>query len=213
MKKIIEKQTCHFLVQRAVYWEEQKTLIIADIHLGKATTFRKAGIFIPEGSMESDLENLFSLIIEWKPSRCIVVGDLIHAMAGLTEQVQIRFAEWLQKVPCEFHLVIGNHDKGLLKNFPEYWSFQVHLDSFLLEPFYFCHIPMLKDSWFVWSGHIHPKIELKNRHDRVVLRCFQIFPKLGILPAFSELVGGTFVKRGYNCEIFAIAETSIIKLT
>ncbi|WP_075883856.1 ligase-associated DNA damage response endonuclease PdeM [Candidatus Protochlamydia sp. W-9] len=212
MKCLIENQTCHFLPQRGVYWEEQKTLIIADVHLGKATTFRKAGILIPDGSMEADLRQLNLLIQNLQPDRCIVVGDLIHATSGLSEYVQNTFTDWLKMLPCDLHLVMGNHDKNLVKYLPKTWSFHIHANHFLMEPFYFCHIPCLQEPWFVWSGHLHPKIELKSRHDRLSLHCFQIFPKLGILPAFSEFVGGSFVKKDSNCNIFGIVDSSVIKL-
>jgi DNA ligase-associated metallophosphoesterase len=212
MKQRIREQTCHLLPQRAIFWEEQQILILSDIHIGKATTFRKAGLFIPDGNMEDDLLKISKLLNEFKPKKCIIVGDLIHAKSGLSQEVKQLFSDWIHNANTEIHLIMGNHDVSLAKNLPEEWPLHLHIESLLIEPFYFSHFPILHEKWFVWSGHLHPKIELKSKNDRVVLRCFQIFPHLGILPAFSSFVGGTYIKKEKNCAVFGIADSFIIEL-
>lgn len=212
MKVVIKNQTCHLLAAHAVFWEERKTLIIADIHIGKAAVFRKHGIPIPEGNMADDLYNIARLIKELQVEVCIIVGDLIHAKSGLTTEIRSVFANWLQEIKCEVHLVMGNHDRGLAKALPNDWRLYLHQEFLLMEPFYFSHYPMKHPNWFVWSGHIHPKIEVKNGHDKLILRCFQIFPNLGILPAFSSFVGGSFVKKDPKCQIYAIAGSTLLQL-
>ncbi len=212
MKLTIRNQACHLLSEKAVYWEERKTLIIADIHIGKGTVFRKAGIPIPQGIMDDDLMNLTRLLHHFKAEKCIIVGDLIHAKSGISEDVKKKFSEWLHSMECEFHLVLGNHDYALLKSSPEEWPLNIHKKELLIEPFYFSHVPMHHEEWFVWSGHLHPKVEIKNRYDRVVLRCFQIFSNLAIIPAFGFFVGGTMVRKSKDCKIYAIADDTVIEI-
>jgi len=212
MKITIREQTCHLLAEKAVFWEEKKILIVADIHIGKATVFRKQGIAIPEGNMQQDLIHLKELIQTTGAEKCIVAGDLIHAKSGLSDSVKLLFSKWLHEVKCEIHLVLGNHDYSLAKTLPKEWTLYLHTESLLIEPFYFSHFPMHHHQWFVWSGHLHPKIEIKNRHDRLVLRCFQIFSDLGILPAFGSFVGGAFVKKCESCQIFAIVNANVIRI-
>lgn len=212
MKLTLKEQTCHLLPERAVFWEEKKILILADIHFGKATSFRKQGIPIPEGNMEEDLMKMQSLIHKMKPESCIIVGDLIHAQKGLSKDVQDLFSEWLKNIPCEMHLILGNHDRSLAKSLPQNWFLHVHEKSLLIDPFYFCHFPEIHEPWFVWSGHLHPKIELKDHRDRLLLHCFQIYPNLGILPAFSSFVGGTYIKKSKEYSIYVIADTSVMQV-
>lgn len=213
MKLTICQQTCHLLPQNAVFWEDKKALIIADLHIGKGTVFRKAGIPIPQGIMQDDLSLIARLIHDWKANICVIVGDLIHAPAGLSPDIQTKFGDWLQSLPCDVHLVIGNHDAALLKNLPKEWSLlHIHQEGLLLEPFYFSHIPKKQTPWFVWSGHIHPKIQIKNGYDRLVLRCFQVFSDLAILPAFGFFVGGALVKKQAGCKIYAIADSQVIEI-
>lgn len=212
MKLSIRNQICHLLPEKAVFWEEQKAVILADVHIGKGTVFRKAGIPIPQGIMEDDLKQLSELLNRFKAEKCIIVGDLIHAKSGISEDVKKRFSEWLLKMPCPVHLVLGNHDYALLENLPAEWQLQIHKYSLLLEPFYFSHAPMHHEEWFVWAGHLHPKVEIKSTYDRLVLRCFQIFSDLAIIPAFGFFVGGSFVRKNKNCKIYAIADESIIEI-
>jgi DNA ligase-associated metallophosphoesterase len=212
MKLTLRHQTIHLLPQKAAYWEEQKTLIIADIHIGKGSLFRKAGIPIPSGIMEDDLLNMTNLIDRTQARKCIIVGDLIHAPKGLTHAVISQFAAWLQNTPCEIHLIFGNHDRALIKNLPPEWDLHTHKDALLLEPFYFSHHPLRHETFFVFSGHIHPKIEISNKHDRLVLRCFQIFKDQAILPAFGFFTGGVLVKKSKVCKVYAIADDTVVEV-
>lgn len=212
MKLRICDQNCHLLPEKAVFWEEHKTLIIADLHLGKGTVFRKAGIPIPEGIMDDDLLKLTHLLNRLNAEKCIIVGDLIHAESGLSAEVKRKFSKWLQNTPCAIHLVLGNHDRALLKNLPLEWHLQVYKEGLLIPPFYFSHFPVSHEEGFVWSGHVHPKVEVRNNYDRLVLSCFQIFKDRAILPAFGFFVGGALVKKSKECRIYAIGEDAIIAL-
>ena len=212
MKLTIRNQTCHLLAEKAVYWEEKKTVILADIHIGKGTVFRKAGIPIPQGIMDDDLLNITRLLTHLNAEKCIIVGDLIHAQSGISPEVKKKFSDWLQNTKCEIHLVLGNHDHALINNLPAEWPLHIHNEGLLIEPFYFSHFPIYKEEWFVWSGHLHPKVEISNNYDRLVLRCFQIFKDLAIIPAFGFFVGGTLVKKSKDCKIYIIADDAVIEI-
>lgn len=212
MKLIIRNQTCHLLAKKAVYWEEKKTLIIADLHIGKEAIFRTAGIPIPQQIMDDDLMEITQMVQKWQAEKCIIVGDLIHGKKGMTEGIKNKFSRWLKEIPAEIHLILGNHDHSLLKDFPATWPLPVHTEGLVEEPFYFSHYPMQHQEWFVWAGHIHPKVEIRNRYDRLVLRCFQIFSDFAILPAFGFFVGGAFVNKGKDSKIYAIADDMVIEV-
>ncbi|MBA3238874.1 MAG: ligase-associated DNA damage response endonuclease PdeM [Parachlamydiaceae bacterium] len=212
MKLLISGQTCHLKASRAIFWEDQQTLILADIHIGKSTVFRKFGIAIPDGSTEDDLANIILLIKELKPKKCVIVGDLIHAKSGLSPEIIKMFSVFLQAAGCETHLVMGNHDRALATYLPKEWPLHLHKESLLIEPFYFSHYPIPSEKGFVWAGHLHPKIQIRSSHDRLVFRCFQIFSGLGILPAFGEFVGGAYVKKSKDCQIYAIVDSEVIKI-
>ena len=64
---------------RAAFLPSSATLLVADLHLGKAATFRKAGIPVPEGSAQADLARLARLVRETSARRLVIVGDLLIA--------------------------------------------------------------------------------------------------------------------------------------
>lgn len=212
MQLSIRGQTCHLLAERAVFWEEQKMLILADLHLGKQAVFQKAGIPIPQTMMDDDLTELGKLIERWQPKSCIIVGDLIHAKGGLSATVREQFSQWLQSINCDVHVVLGNHDRALLKESPSEWKITLHRDTLMVKPFLFTHIPQRHPEYFVWAGHLHPTIALANEYDRVVLRCFQVFNDLAIVPAFASFVGGALVQQSNDCKVYAIAEGTVIEV-
>lgn len=212
MKLSIWNQTIHLLPERAAFWSEEGLLIVSDIHLGKAIAMQKAGIAVPEGAMEEDLFNLEQVIRQTNAERCVIVGDLIHAKSGLSDRVKQKFCRWLQNLPCEIELVFGNHDRSLIKNLPNEWTLHPHFERLAIPPFCFCHIPAQVENYFVWSGHVHPKIVLSDGNDRMRLPCFQIFPNMGILPAFSVFTGGSLVKKSPNYRIFVTTGREVIEV-
>jgi uncharacterized protein len=205
-------QSLQLLAQRAVLWLEKKTLIVSDIHLGKVSAMQNVGIAVPEGTMDNDLQNLKVLVERTKAEKCIIVGDLIHSKNGLSGRVKTKFKEWLSNVDCGIELVIGNHDRALIKQVPEGWNLHVHKEHLLIEPFCFSHYPRNFEEYFVWSGHIHPQFLIKSRHDQLTLRCFHVSENQGILPAFSDFVGGAYVKKEPRSKVYIIAHDTVIEI-
>ena len=68
--------------KKAIYWQGQRTLILSDLHLGKAAHFRRNGIPIPAQIHQKDLDLLEILLYYYDVQKVIVVGDLIHANAN-----------------------------------------------------------------------------------------------------------------------------------
>src|ERR1700743_2228458 len=67
------------LPQKAIYWQQEKAIIAADVHLGKVGHFRKAGIAGPADMEQDDLACLSDLIDEYHPEKIIFLGDLFHS--------------------------------------------------------------------------------------------------------------------------------------
>lgn len=213
MKRLIVKdQDILLLSDRAMLWEQEKTLVIADIHLGKAATFRSFGIHVPEGCMQEDLNNLKSVINKYKPKQCIIAGDLIHAPRGLTPQTIQLFAEFLKTVPLEVHLILGNHDLSLKKSLPQDWKVFCHHEKYFKAPFVFKHFPEPDPLGFVWSGHIHPCVTVNYVGKKHKFPCFIIGTDVGILPAFTTLVSGLSIRKKKEEHYYAIVQDEIFEI-
>lgn len=208
MKLSLCGETLELLPERALLWPSHHTLVVADIHLGKAATFRSFGIPVPEGCMQEDLNRLGALIDKYRIQKCIVAGDLIHAKRGLTSHTLNLFADWLSSIPAEVHLVLGNHDKALEKVLPERWKIECH-SKLIFPPFVFKHLPEKDVEGFVWAGHLHPLAQVKYGGKVHKLPTFQIGAAVGVLPAFSSFVKGAVVE---NDTLYPIAGDYIFKL-
>ncbi|MDA1039403.1 MAG: ligase-associated DNA damage response endonuclease PdeM [Planctomycetota bacterium] len=181
---------------RAALLPASATLLIADLHLGKAATFRKAGIPIPEGSAQRDLARLTDLVARHAVRRLLILGDLFHARTGCTDQVQAEFAATRAKLAeTEVVLVLGNHDRplGLLPA-------SLGIDAIVTElnepPLRFVHEPATTIAaagrdLFTIGGHLHPTVSIRSPSgDRIADRCFVTEPATLVLPAFGSFTGG-----------------------
>lgn len=207
----IAGEEIQLLAGRAAYWPSRRTLIVADLHWGKAETFQHWGSPVPSGVLEGDLARLEALARAKGAARVLVLGDLIHARVGVTAGVKARVAEFFTRSGLELTLVRGNHDRSL-KEIPAGWRMNV-VEGYLDEgPFRFRHDDGDADGQFQWLGHIHPLWVAKGRGDRLRLPCFWLQRQAMTLPAFSEFTAGVNVRAGRGDRIFVIAEDSVLEV-
>ncbi|HEX5633869.1 MAG TPA: metallophosphoesterase, partial [Gemmatimonadales bacterium] len=102
------------LAERALHWPARDMLLVADLHLGKAATFRAMGIPIPRGSTTDDLARLDRALARTGARELVVLGDLYHARAGReARSTMALLAAWRGRRPdLAIRLVRGNHDVG-----------------------------------------------------------------------------------------------------
>ena len=181
---------------RAALLPASATLLVADLHLGKAATFRKAGIPVPEGSAQRDLARLTDLVTRHAVRRLLILGDLFHARSGCTEQVQTEFAATRARLAeTEVILVLGNHDRPLGLR-PASLGIDAVVPAVDEPPFRFVHEPattiaMAGRDLFTIGGHLHPTVSIRSPSgDRLTDRCFVADPATLVLPAFGSFTGG-----------------------
>ncbi|WP_341837988.1 ligase-associated DNA damage response endonuclease PdeM [Chitinophaga pollutisoli] len=198
---------------KAAFWEEERALIVADLHVGKAAHFRKAGIGVPANIVQDDLYRLQQLITKYNPERLIVVGDMFHSSENIEVQY---FRIWRNQFPhIRFELVTGNHD---IMDPAVYASLDVALmESLTLGGMYFVHDPKdrLSDGGELYavSGHIHPGVWMVgNGRQRLRLPCFYFGPEGAILPAFSAFTGTYCVEPDPSSEVFVIGGTGVYRV-
>ncbi|HAU54593.1 MULTISPECIES: ligase-associated DNA damage response endonuclease PdeM [Sphingobacterium] len=207
------KQELTLNTQRSIYWKDQKTLILSDLHLGKAAHFRKHGIAIPMDTAITDLTRLESLIAYYQAKQVIVVGDLIHA--GINQEVLL-LESFRQRHPeLHLHLVKGNHDR-LSQQMGIRFGIVHHKEAFEMQQIQFKHHPAdaADSSSFRISGHIHPGISLVIPPKRKVrLPCFLVSTHQIILPAFSTFTGLDSKDLSSLYQSYAISDDHIFPIT
>ena len=185
---------------RAAFLPKTSTVVCSDIHLGKAATFRHAGMAIPEGSAQHDLQRLTGIVQTCGARRLLITGDLFHARSGCTQQVLDEFSAFCEQVrqshDTRIVLVLGNHEQSLGKKFrPHEIGINRCEEEIIEPPFRFIHdhqshFDAQPDS-FTIAGHVHPTVTIKGTGgDRLTCRCFVTTGTTLTLPAFGSFTGG-----------------------
>ncbi|MFV0607242.1 MAG: ligase-associated DNA damage response endonuclease PdeM [Niabella sp.] len=185
---ICAEEKLHLLPHKALYWVAAKTLVLADLHLGKTAYFRKSGIPIPNTVMQDDLKRLHTTLQIYSIKKMIVVGDMFHHNYNADIEY---FKQWRQQYPqLIIELVPGNHDK-LLKMDYAALNIVVKKEKYFLAPFVFEHEHTENDTnYFTICGHIHPGYKMEGKAKQSLrLPCFLKSSNCLILPAFSNFTG------------------------
>ena len=203
------------LPQRALWWPAEKTLLVADVHLGKGATFRALGQPLPRGGSSRDLQRLSALVAQLQAQRLVVLGDFWHSRQGLTPTLFHALQQWRGRhAQLQVMLVRGNHDRAISRSgLPARLGIELVEEPFPLAPgLWACHAPPLQvpglpspggtsaaavrpDSGsapepFYLAGHLHPAIRLMGKgHDSARLPCFVWQAGQLVLPAFGSLTG------------------------
>lgn len=183
----IQDQTLQLLPGMGTLLEDG-TLIVADLHLGKASAFQAKGLAIPEGDSDVDLKRLTE-ICKWNQAQRLVVnGDLFHSPAGLTDEIERLIEKWLDEVRIPVQLVLGNHDRKL----PRIPHGLDPVDSVTYNGVHIVHDPKdaPKDTISV-TAHWHPVVKIADgKRTSLRLPCFLLRRNSLILPAFGSFTGG-----------------------
>ena len=207
---IISGQQFWLSAARCLFWEEQRALILSDLHFGKTGHFRKEGIAVPADVYQEDLMRLRDQIQFFKPEKIVFVGDLFHSRINREFDW---FFNWRKDLPhIDMHLVVGNHDI-LPAHFYEELGLILHKEALMVDGFCFVHDQPEKyiANHYVISGHIHPGIRLSGVGKQSLrFPCFYFNPQFAILPAFSRFTGLALIEPKTNENVFAIVENQVI---
>jgi len=207
---------------RAAFVPATRTLLVADVHLGKAATFRRAGIPVPEGSAQRDLARLERLAHEHAARRVLVLGDLLHARSGCTDAVLEEFRACRGRIMAEFVLVLGNHDRGLARS-PAALAARLGIDACVPAldepPLRFVHEPAsavaaAHRGGITIAGHLHPTCSIRAPGgDRIADRCFLAEPSVLVLPAFGSFTGGHRVVPNADTRLWIARDDGVVEVT
>lgn len=217
---IVNQQKFWVSPERVLFWENENTLIVSDLHFGKTGHFRKSGIAMPQAVFKEDLQRLVAQIQHFAPRHLLVVGDFFHSVAN--KELDL-FRKWRDDLPdLSIKLVKGNHD--ILK---EDWyakaGISVIKNGLLISGFCFTHDNDLCETTtqsteehpvnYTISGHIHPGVLVKGLgRQSLSLPCFYFGTEFAVLPAFSRFTGTALISPKKGDCIFAIADHTLIKL-
>lgn len=207
-------ETLLLLADKAIYWPQQHTLLVADLHIGKAASYRALHQPVPRGTTEATLARLDQLLARYACNRLVVLGDFLHARTARAAGTLAALAAWRAR-HCELEIVLvrGNHDRHA-GDPPAELGITVHEEPWLLGPFALCHEPEPHASHAVLAGHVHPAYVLRGRaRQRLRLPCFVIGAQVAVLPAFGEFTGGWNVAPQAGTRMFLTGADRVWPLT
>lgn len=206
-------ETVHLLPECALWWPARQTLFIADLHLGKAASFRALGLPVPSGSTRDNLQRL-SLLMERHGARELVfLGDFLHAASGRHAGLFDALTQWRRRhADVAMTLVRGNHDAHA-GDPPAQVGITAVDGPVMMGPFAASHIPHDHPTHFVLAGHVHPVVLLTGPgRDRLRLPCFVLAAQHAILPAFGAFTGGYRVPPDAGHTLYAVGGDRVWKI-
>lgn len=174
------------LADRALFWPRHRALIVADLHLEKASWYAAQGQPLPPYDSHDTLDRLARLAADTGARAIWCLGDSFHdrdAAERIVPAVADRLAR--QAAAADLLWIAGNHD-GLSGGA---WGGQV-ADELLADDIIFRHQCRPGETRPEISGHFHPKLRLAVRGRGVRRACFAGDERRLILPAFGSLAGG-----------------------
>lgn len=198
------------LPDKAIYLPDYRTLLLADLHLGKVNHFRRSGIPVPTQTNDKNIDRLIALLQEQELERVIFLGDLFHSHYNAEWEV---FGQVLKSFPTiKFELVIGNHD--IMSEY-QYLKHEIEIikDPLPLGPFILSHEPLEVFEGYNLAGHIHPAVKLRGKARQAMrLPCFFFGEQQGLLPAFGEFTGAHTLKPKKSDQIFVILDNQVLSV-
>lgn len=183
------------LLSGGLYWPDRQVLIVADLHLEKASSLARTGQFLPPYDSTECLTRLETDLDRLAPRSLIALGDSFHDGGG-PARLPAPDAARLAAIARRFDLIwiIGNHDAHRPGANPAdtpltQWGGRV-AETLTLGPLAFRHEAADGPHAGEVSGHFHPKAAIIQRGRRLSARCFVEDGRRIVLPAYGTFTGG-----------------------
>jgi DNA ligase-associated metallophosphoesterase len=209
----IAGQSVLLLPQKALFIPSSGSLVLADVHIGKAASFRSRNFYAPDGISDFDLLRLGQLVQKLPVTRLIVLGDLVHSQDGMSGPEVEGFEKFRAAHPnLAVTLVLGNHDRKVC--LPPSWNLELVHGQMVEPPFVYSHELVKSKEGYVLCGHVHPAVTLSGAgKQRERLPCFWLRSQHAILPSFGVFTGSFTVKPSRTDRVFVVAHDTVVPVT
>lgn len=170
----------------ALHWPAESALLVADLHLEKASWFAKGGQLLPPYDSIATLQMLAKEIGRTGVTRLYCLGDSFHDRLGC-ERLPAGARGLLTDLTSglDWVWIVGNHDAGFVDHCGGRIEEECEIGGIILR-----HEAVEDDARPEMSGHYHPKFRMSLRGRSVSRRCFVASSNKLILPAYGAFTGG-----------------------
>jgi uncharacterized protein len=180
----------------ALFWQEQRLLVVSDLHLEKGSSFAKRGVLLPPYDTVATLGRLAAVIALHDPRMVIALGDSFHDRdAHERLSASDRDALTAMQARRDWIWISGNHDPALPSDLGG-----VVASDVAIGPIAFRHEPTGAAGEI--AGHLHPKARVTTRGRSMERRCFASDGERAVMPAFGAYTGGLSIRDPAFAKIF-----------
>jgi DNA ligase-associated metallophosphoesterase len=182
----------------ALYWPDEKLLVVADLHLEKGSAFAARGVLLPPYDTASTLARLARVLERYAPGAVIALGDSFHDGGGPERMSDgDRAALRALQRGRDWVWIAGNHDPVPAANVGGRFA-----DALALRGLTLRHEPSADLSMGEIAGHLHPFARVARRGRAVSRRCFAGDGRRLVMPAFGAYAGGLNVRHRAIAALF-----------
>jgi uncharacterized protein len=191
---------------KALYWPAQNALIVADLHLEKASWFAARGQMLPPYDSLATLQSIAALVEATQARQLWCLGDNFHDSGGAKrlEPASRRLLTALAE-QLDWRWIIGNHDPALDGDIGGTVVEEAEVSGLILR-----HRALPGETRPELSGHFHPKYHGQSRNRKVSRACFVLSATRLILPAFGSLTGGLAADHTEIMDVVGPAATALV---
>jgi DNA ligase-associated metallophosphoesterase len=186
----------------ALFWEEERLLVVSDLHLEKGSSFAARGVLLPPYDTVATLGRLGMVIARYDPRSVIALGDSFHdreAHERLSAPDRVALAALQAR--RDWIWISGNHDPILPSDLGGAVAQEVALGGIV-----FRHEPTGAVGEI--AGHLHPKARVSTRGRSMERRCFACDGERAVMPAFGAYTGGLSIRDAAFAKIFQAGLTA-----
>jgi uncharacterized protein len=192
----------------ALWHEAERTLVIADLHLEKGSSFARRGMLLPPYDTTVTLAALSATVSRFAPRRVVSLGDGFHDDEGAARlSVDGRAALRSLQLGRDWVWVAGNHDPRAPTGLPGDHALACHVGGVVAR-----HEPRLGAPGVEGeiAGHLHPVAHIAARAGGVRRRCFATDTRRCVLPAFGAYAGGLDLRHEAFVNLFDFARLQAV---
>ena len=175
----------------ALWWPGEETLVFADLHFEKGSSYARGGQMLPPYDTRATLARMEAAIVRRRPARIIALGDSFHdrdAAERLDEHERMQLTHL--RNGSEWIWIAGNHDPE-----PPPWLGGQIAEEVAIGGLLFRHEPSTTPFAGEIAGHLHPCASVTRRGRTLLRRCFVSDGARLVMPAFGAYAGGLDVRE------------------
>jgi uncharacterized protein len=192
----------------ALYWPDERMLVVADLHLEKGSAFAKRGVLLPPYDTASTLLRLGGVLHRYAPRSVVALGDSFHDGGGPRRMSSAdRTALRALQGGRDWIWIAGNHDAELPRDIGGSFAASLGVGQLI-----FRHLPSAGIADGEVAGHLHPVARLTQRGRSVSRRCFTSDGRRLVMPAFGAYAGGLNIRDDAFFGLFGTLAYSALML-